>query len=124
MFLADPESISVGTLAEPGDPSARNYIDPSSDFFDNKHSNPKFGIMKKLISGAIVGPVDEGNKIRLVCRAGRARPVPQVTWWQHSRGQIYDEDLSNKKVYVVLIKTFYIFYSYIYANVFLFIEIL
>lgn len=84
-------------MAEPGDPSARNYIDPSSDFYDDKHSNPKFGIMKKLIPGTIVGPVDEGNKIRLVCRAGRARPVPQVTWWQHSRGQIYDEDLGIKK---------------------------
>jgi len=51
--------------------------------------------MKKLTSGAIVGPVDEGNKIRLVCRSGRARPIPQVTWWQHSRGPIYDTDLGN-----------------------------
>ncbi|XP_060844701.1 uncharacterized protein LOC132924417 isoform X6 [Rhopalosiphum padi] len=89
----DPESISVGTLIEPSDLSAHNYIDPSSDFYDDKNSDPKFGIMKKLTSGAIVGPVDEGNKIRLVCRAGRARPVPQVTWWQHSRGPIYDSDL-------------------------------
>ncbi|XP_060858911.1 uncharacterized protein LOC132936236 isoform X4 [Metopolophium dirhodum] len=89
----DPESISVGTFAELGDLSAHNYIDPSSDFYDDKNSDPKFGIMKKLTSGAIVGPVDEGNKIRLVCRAGRARPIPQVTWWQHSRGPIYDTDL-------------------------------
>ncbi|XP_016657684.1 uncharacterized protein LOC100161772 isoform X2 [Acyrthosiphon pisum] len=89
----DPESISVGTYAEIGDVSAHNYIDPSSDFYDDKNSDPKFGIMKKLTSGAIVGPVDEGNKIRLVCRAGRARPIPQVTWWQHSRGPIYDTDL-------------------------------
>ncbi|XP_050063742.1 uncharacterized protein LOC114121914 isoform X5 [Aphis gossypii] len=89
----DPESISVGTLVEPNDLSAHNYIDPTSDFYDDKNSDPKFGLMKKLTSGAIVGPVDEGNKIRLVCRAGRARPVPQVTWWQHSRGPIYDSDL-------------------------------
>lgn len=95
LFIADPESISVGLFAEPGDPSAHNYIDPTSDFYDDKNSNPKFGIMKKLTPGAIVGPVDEGNKIRLVCRAGRARPIPQVTWWQHNRGPIYDGDLGN-----------------------------
>uniref|UniRef100_A0A2H8TD35 Hemicentin-1 n=1 Tax=Melanaphis sacchari TaxID=742174 RepID=A0A2H8TD35_9HEMI len=89
----DPESISVGTLVEPSDLSAHNYIDPSSDFYDDKNSDPKFGLMKKLTSGTIVGPVDEGSKIRLVCRAGRARPIPQVTWWQHSRGPIYDSDL-------------------------------
>lgn len=94
-YKADPESISVGIMAEPGDVSLRNHIDSSSDFYDDENSNPKFGVMKKLNSGSIVGPVDEGNKIRLVCRAGRARPVPQVTWWQHNRGQIYDSDLGN-----------------------------
>lgn len=93
--IADPQSIAVGVMAEPGDPSIRNYIDPSSDFYDDEHSNPKFGVMKKLSSGSIVGPVDEGKKIRLVCRAGRSRPIPQVTWWQYGRGQIYDSDLGN-----------------------------
>lgn len=82
-------------MAESGDPSLRNHIDPTSDFYDDEHSNPKFGVMKKLNSGSIVGPVDEGNKIRLVCRAGRARPVPQVTWWQQNRGQIFDSDLGK-----------------------------
>lgn len=109
--LADPESISVGILAEPGDPSMRNYIDPSSDFHDDKNSNPKFGIMKKLTSGSIVGPVDEGNKIRLVCRAGRARPVPQVTWWQHNRGPIDDDDLGSILNYI-LVSVKMIYYSY------------
>jgi len=94
--LADPESINVGTLVDPGDPSAHNYIEPTSDFHDGKDKNPKFGIMKKLTSGASVGPVDEGKTIRLVCRAGRARPVPQITWWQHNRGQIDDDDFGNE----------------------------
>lgn len=94
-MLADPESITVGTLAEPNDPSSRNYNDPSSDFYDDKDSNPKFGIMKKLIPGTTVGPVDEGKQIRLVCRGGRARPVPQITWWQHNRGLIDDDDFGN-----------------------------
>lgn len=51
--------------------------------------------MKKLTPGALVGPVDEGNKIRLVCRAGRSKPVPQVTWLHHNRGPIYDPELGN-----------------------------
>lgn len=95
LWLVEPDSIAVGVLAEPGDLSIHNYIDPSSDFYDDKDSNPKFGIMKRLTPGTIVGPVDEGSKIRLVCRAGRARPIPQVTWWQHNRGPIDDDDLGN-----------------------------
>lgn len=51
--------------------------------------------MKRLITGTTVGPVDEGSKIRLVCRASRSRPVPQITWWQHNRGQIDDENMSE-----------------------------
>ncbi|VVC24095.1 Hypothetical protein CINCED_3A020233 [Cinara cedri] len=91
--FSDPASIGVGTFAEPGDLSAFNYDDPKSDFYDTKESYPKFGIMKRLITGNNVGPVDEGSKIRLVCRAGRTRPIPQITWWQHNRGQIYDDEM-------------------------------
>lgn len=42
-----------------------------------------------------MGPVDEGSKVRLVCRAGRGRPVPQITWWQQNIGVIEDSDAGN-----------------------------
>ncbi|XP_050528948.1 uncharacterized protein LOC126898699 isoform X4 [Daktulosphaira vitifoliae] len=75
----DPDYIGVGVLPA-DDGNNNNEVGGASDAGDSEYDETQKRTVK-MNSGSVVGPLDEDGNVRLYCESGRAKPVPQVTWW-------------------------------------------